>query len=189
MNHFFEEVQGWFCFEEPYRQAVREASDGAVFVELGCWKGRSACFLAVEVLNSGKMIEMHFIDHWGGSNEEAHRRDPQLKDVFEVFKANIGRVPDVDVTIHRLDSAKAADLFEDNSVDFVWIDAGHEYDEVLADIVAWWPKVRPGGVIGGDDLPMIGVKQAVESFFPSHESGTHRGWQWWRVRKGAGNGD
>lgn len=188
MNHFFEEIQGWFCFEEPYRQVVREASDGSIFVELGCWKGKSACFLAVEVLNSGKLIDLHFVDHWGGSDEVAHKTDPDLQRVFEMFKDNIGRVPNVNITVHRSDSSKAADAFNDGSVNFVWIDAGHGYDEVLADITAWWPKVAPGGVIGGDDLPMVGVKQAVEEYFPAHESGTQRGWQWWRVRKGTNNG-
>jgi predicted O-methyltransferase YrrM len=189
MNHFFEEIQGWFCFEEPYRQAVREASDGSIFVELGCWKGKSACFLAVEVLNSGKLVDLHFVDHWGGSDEVAHKTDPDLQRVFEMFQDNIGRVPGVNVTVHRSDSSKAAEAFDDGSVNFVWIDAGHGYDEVLADITAWWPKVRPGGVIGGDDLPMVGVEQAVKEYFPNYEVGTHQGWKWWRVRKGTGNGN
>lgn len=189
MKHFFEEIQGWFCFQGPYRQAVSEASVGAVFVELGCWKGKSSCFLAVEVLNSGKQIEMHFVDHWGGSNEDAHKADPELQQVFDIFRGYISRVPDVDVMIHREDSAKAADLFEDNSVDFIWVDAGHEYDEALADIAAWWPKLKAGGVMGGDDYPMPGVNKAVKQFFRSHEVGSEAGWQWWRVRKGMNDGD
>ena len=170
MNHFYQDIQGWFNFEGPYRQAVREATDGAVFVELGCWKGRSSAFLAVEVLNSGKLIEIHFVD-------------PEILKVYEVFKQNIEAVSDVDVSIHRMKTTEAADLFEDKSVDFVWVDAGHEYDDVLADLRAWWPKVCIGGVIGGDDLPMVGVKSAVGEFFPTYETGSENGWQWWRVRK------
>jgi hypothetical protein len=38
-------------------------------------------------------------------------------------------------------------------------------------------------VIGGDDLPMVGVKRAVTEFFPTYEVGSENGWQWWRVRK------
>ena len=183
MNHFYQDIQGWFNFEGPYRQAVREATDGAVFVELGCWKGRSSAFLSVEVLNSGKLIELHFVDHWGGSDEEAHKSDPEILKVYEVFKKNIEAISDVDVSIHRMKTAEAADLFEDKSIDFVWVDAGHEYDDVLADLRAWWPKLRPGAVIGGDDLPMVGVKRAVTEFFPTYEVGSENGWQWWRVRK------
>lgn len=183
MNHFYQDISGWFNFEGPYRQAVREATDGAVFVELGCWKGRSSAFLAVEVLNSGKEIELHFVDHWGGSNEPEHHSDPDLERIYEVFKKNIEGVSGVDVSIHRMRTVEAADLFEDRSIDFIWVDAGHEYEDVIADLKAWWPKLVIGGVIGGDDLPMDGVKRAVNEFFPNHEVGSENGWQWWRVRK------
>lgn len=183
MQHFFDQIQGWFNFQEPYRQAVREASDGAVFVELGCWKGKSAVFLGVEVINSRKAITVHFVDHWGGSNEPAHKADPDLEHVFEVFNDNAARLRGLDFHIHRSRTVDAASGFEDGGLDFIWIDAGHEHDEVLADIEAWWPKLKVGGVIGGDDYPMDGVKSAVKQFFPQHEVGTEGGWQWWRVRK------
>jgi hypothetical protein len=53
VKHFFDEVDGWFNFSKPYRAAVKAAKDGAIFVELGCWKGKSASFLGVEIVNSG----------------------------------------------------------------------------------------------------------------------------------------
>eukprot|EP00933_Yihiella_yeosuensis_P073176 TRINITY_DN8177_c0_g1_i1.p1 TRINITY_DN8177_c0_g1~~TRINITY_DN8177_c0_g1_i1.p1 ORF type:complete len:360 (-),score=39.64 TRINITY_DN8177_c0_g1_i1:26-1105(-) len=57
-----------------------------------------------------------------------------------------------DVTsILQLDSAASADIFADNFMDFAYIDAGHDYCSALADIKAWWPKVRPGGILAGDD--------------------------------------
>jgi len=37
-------------------------------------------------------------------------------------------------------------------LDFVYIDAGHGLADVLADIQAWSPHIRPGGVIGGHDI-------------------------------------
>jgi hypothetical protein len=37
--------------------------------------------------------------------------------------------------------------------------------------------------MGGDDLPMEGVKRAVDDIFSSYETGSENGWQWWRVRK------
>lgn len=42
----------------------------------------------------------------------------------------------------RSDTAAAAEQFEDGSVDFLYIDASHTYDAVLADLVAWYPKVK-----------------------------------------------
>ncbi len=183
MKHYFDEIQGWFNFSQAYRDALREAGEGSVFVELGCWKGRSACFLLVEALQSGKNPSIFFVDHWGGSNEPEHQTDPELEQVYEVFLANIARAGYPKANVVRMATAEAAGLFRAESVDFIWVDAGHEYDEVKADLEAWWPKLKPGGVIGGDDLPMDGVKRAVSEFFPSHEVGSEAGWQWWRVRK------
>lgn len=54
-------------------------------------------------------------------------------------------------TLHRNDSVHAAGQYEDESFDWVYIDADHHYDNVLADIRAWFPKVRKGGVIAGHD--------------------------------------
>lgn len=51
--------------------------------------------------------------------------------------------------------------FADGSLDFVWLDAGHDYASVRSDIAAWLPKVKPGGLLGGDDWPMDGVARAV----------------------------
>jgi hypothetical protein len=54
------EMPGWFDWPEFYRRAVREAGGGDVFVEVGCWLGRSLLFLAQEIRGSGKKISL-----WG----------------------------------------------------------------------------------------------------------------------------
>lgn len=76
--------------------------------------------------------------------------------------------------IIQSDSVEAANRFEDVSLDFAFVDADHGYEGCLADIVAWWPKVKSGGVLLGDDFDCPigkpwgwGVKQAVESFAAS----------------------
>ena len=51
----------------------------------------------------------------------------------------------------RKSSVEAAAQFEDASIDFVFIDARHTYDAVMEDLEAWWPKVRPGGIVAGED--------------------------------------
>lgn len=48
-------------------------------------------------------------------------------------------------------SSDAAKQFDENSVDWVYIDAGHTYDDVIKDMVSWWPKLREGGLFSGDD--------------------------------------
>ncbi len=49
-------------------------------------------------------------------------------------------------------SKKACKQFEDNTLDFVYIDANHSFKHVFEDIDCWYPKVVDGGVIGGHDF-------------------------------------
>jgi hypothetical protein len=65
--------------------------------------------------------------------------------------------------VHWMASADAAPLVPDGWADFLFIDAGHSYGAVKADIAAWEAKVKPGGWIGGHDYhPMFpGVIRAV----------------------------
>lgn len=56
-------------------------------------------------------------------------------------------------------------------LDFVYIDASHDYDSVVADIQVWWPKVKPGGILGGHDFDFIhpGVIKGVIEFAVHNE--------------------
>lgn len=52
----------------------------------------------------------------------------------------------------RMESLKAALLFEDYSLSFVYLDGNHKYESVVADMDAWYPKISSGGVFSGHDL-------------------------------------
>lgn len=69
--------------------------------------------------------------------------------------------------VHRAKTADAAALVPDNSLDFVFVDAGHKYGCVRSDLRAWWPKVKLGGWFGGHDytLEYPGVTKAVNERF------------------------
>jgi FkbM family methyltransferase len=69
-------------------------------------------------------------------------------------------------------SLEASPLIPHHSLDFVYIDARHDYDSVMEDLEAWFEKVRPGGVIAGHDYldaecaaGSFQVKMAVDRFF------------------------
>jgi glycosyltransferase involved in cell wall biosynthesis len=77
-------------------------------------------------------------------------------------------------------SERAARLFDDGSLDWIYLDANHEYSHVLRDLAAWVPKVKAGGVVAGHDFindvltiggvpTVIGVKRAVREFFAGQE--------------------
>lgn len=62
-------------------------------------------------------------------------------------------------------SVEAASLFPDHSLDLLFVDGDHSLAGCYADLLAWSPKLRPGGVFFGHDyVPGEGVHQAVERF-------------------------
>src|SRR5262245_66208303 len=64
----------------------------------------------------------------------------------------------------RLPSMEAAKIFSDGFFDLVFIDGDHTHAAVKADLEAWWPKVREGGIFCGDDYTWPDVKRAVDAF-------------------------
>jgi hypothetical protein len=58
----------------------------------------------------------------------------------------------------------------DESLDAVFIDGDHSYEAVKADLDKWWPKIRNGGQLLGDDYSSChpGVPQAVNEFAKKH---------------------
>jgi predicted O-methyltransferase YrrM len=61
-------------------------------------------------------------------------------------------------------------MYKDRSLDFVFIDGSHEYEDVKEDIYHWYPKVKKGGIIAGHDYTTYaGVKEAVDEFFNLEE--------------------
>jgi predicted O-methyltransferase YrrM len=163
MEHFDNKIQGWNDGIPPlYAAMVKQAINGMHFVEVGSWKGKSASFMAVEIINSGKSIKFDCVDTWLGDAGEGMAEDPYIKSgtLFEHFLDNMKPVEGYFTPI-RESSVKAAELYEDNSLDFVFIDAAHDYDNVFADVHAWWPKVKEGGIISGHDYYHPPVRQAV----------------------------
>ena len=156
--------------------------------------------MAVEIANSGKQIRFYTIDTWQGSAEEAEQNadpDVQAGTLYEKFLENIAPVRNYVHPIRSL-SADAASIFDDESVDFVFVDAGHTRQDVASDLKAWWPKLVAGGVIAGDDWDFeqssgeFGVRRAVRGFFnrPScfyhiklREGYCDLHWTQWLVRK------
>jgi hypothetical protein len=70
------------------------------------------------------------------------------------------------VTVCRCDTVRAAGLYDDGAFDFVFIDAEHTHRGVAADIAAWLPKVKAGGILSGHDYQpnFPGVQAAVDDF-------------------------
>lgn len=73
------------------------------------------------------------------------------------------------------DSLNAARIVPATSLDWAFLDASHLYDNVWNDCIAWWPKIKPGGLLIGHDYNSKndrrgwwGVKNAVDEWAASH---------------------
>ena len=155
-----------------YSGVVRKFPSGSRFVEVGCWKGRSAIYMAIEIMNAQKNIRFDCVDTWEGSGEHSDVRhiayDPivlQKDALFYEFMNNTEPYRSI-INPIRMDSFSASALYENESLDFVFLDSNHDYDHVINELSLWLPKIKPNGVLAGHDYNVYeGVRNAVNHFF------------------------
>jgi cephalosporin hydroxylase len=167
VSHFYEDVPGFFHFAECYKRLLRSLPDDrpSRWVEIGSFQGRSTCWLGVEILRAGKPVELNCVDSWKFPDpiEGAAIREAFTRHTWPI-RAAMGD----QFRVWPIDSLGAAECFGDESVDVVFVDGDHNYEAVLADISTWWPKLKVGGFMAGDDFMMSDVCRAVcEQFAPS----------------------
>jgi len=166
---FWSGVQGWFDYADVYAEFAGRAADGDVFVEIGCFLGRSACCFGEQIKASGKRLTVLCVDVWPAQYDfRDGKGGGQLVEApFETFKANVRQagLSTILVPIHA-SSVWAATFVRDNLA-AVFIDGDHEYESCKADIAAWLPKVRGGGILAGHDFSdtFPGVERAVREAF------------------------
>jgi predicted O-methyltransferase YrrM len=166
MEHFYQNLgENWFTYPELYKMIVNKFPSNSHFVEVGVWKGMSASYMAVEIINSGKNIKFDCIDTWDFVESQVEISEEMCLDLYETFLKNISPVNHIINPIKSL-SWDGAKYYKDNSLDFIFIDAAHDYDSVKKDINAWFPKLKHGGVIAGHDYTWCeDVQKAVNEFF------------------------
>jgi SAM-dependent methyltransferase len=162
--------ENWFSYAELYDQIVQRVPDPAHLVEVGCWKGRSVAHLAVAAYNTGKAIKVDAVDTWLGSAEHIGYECLENDGLYRIFLENIAPIRHLIRPVRML-SVDAADGYMDGSLDFVFLDASHDYVSVKSDILAWKPKIKKGGIMAGHDYRegWVGVDQAVNEIFGERE--------------------
>lgn len=144
----YKDIRGWFDFEDIYDWIVRESGDYSHFVEVGSCFGRSTAYLALKIKESRKQIRLDAVDMWPKN--------------YNWFFANmIGCQVNHLIKPMRMPSHLASFHYPDESLDFVFIDADHSYEEVKRDIISWFPKIKPNGFLAGHDYHIQDVKNVV----------------------------
>lgn len=130
-----------------------------VIIEVGCWLGVSTLFMASHLPEGGKL---YAVDHWLGSEE--HQQRTCIPYLYEQFLSNVIHANLTEEIIPiRLPSLEAANSLP-VKVDMIYLDASHQEEDVLADLKAWMPRLKPGGILCGDDWNWPAVRRAVLNF-------------------------
>lgn len=141
------------------------------FVEVGSWQGDSIIYLTNQLLKLNKEdFQIFSVDLFENTTDEIliNEYSNKINKIFELYKYNLKKHGvDKYITTIKDVSWQAAGQFEDESLDFVFIDASHDYESVKKDIKAWSPKIKKGGMISGHDYDdyWAGVKKAVDEAF------------------------
>jgi|ERR1035437_1087246 hypothetical protein len=167
MEHYYENLVGWFDFQDIYSDMVKNADNNSHFVEVGAFLGKSTSFMGVEIINSGKNILFDVVDIFDceiPGDEETYKKEVVIlnnvvennkkekeETFYDLFTHNIKPVKYAIGNIHKMFSVEASSLYKDDRLAFVFIDASHKYEDVKKDIQAWLPKVKTNGYIGGHD--------------------------------------
>ena len=151
----FAELSDNNCVEGLYHLVKEIDTSNFTIVEVGSYAGVSSELLAK---NCKKLycVDVWMLGSKGFNNEQLDYAATEFKKVMNGYD-NIIAVNDF--------SLEAATFIPDESIDMVYIDAVHDYEDVLADIIAWSPKVKKGGYICGHDIHMEGVERAVKETF------------------------
>lgn len=168
----YEDIHGWFDYKDLYSEFSSLLTDSKTFVEVGVWKGKSISFLATDLKQSNKKPTLFAIDTFKGTaGDPGHRGmiDSLQVSLLDHFKENLKHLEIDDyVNIIKKDSVEASEMFQNETIDIIFIDADHSYEAVKKDLEAWYPKVKRNGIIAGHDYlgdHWPGVKKAVDEFF------------------------
>ncbi|HYW75003.1 MAG TPA: class I SAM-dependent methyltransferase [Gammaproteobacteria bacterium] len=153
---------------------LRKLPKGSIGAEIGVHLGE----FSARLLRVVQPLELHLVDPWvyeksdvykdswyggeaGQNQAEMERRYQSVRAQFE-NEVRSGRV-----VIHRDYSANVLERFSGDSFDWIYIDANHQYEFIRTDLQLSLQKVKPGGMITGDDYTdggwwQGGVKRAVD---------------------------
>ena len=140
-----------------------------IIAEVGVWKGRTCKSVLAKC---GDVISQYWaIDQWCCLGENyGGRQGGATEEQWEQMYLYTCRLMTFFPQLHvlRMTSIEASKLFTKGYFDMVFIDADHSYEHVKADIEAWLPLVKEGGLLAGHDYGArkhAGVKRAVNESF------------------------
>lgn len=184
-GHSFDD-SGWGG-KRPFLTDFVDEHKPKLILEVGTWKGQSALTMARAMKKNNIKGELVCIDTWLGSSEHWDRSGNKnmvknrygslnhkhgYPTLYYQFLANVCHEHLQDyITPLPNTSLNAATILKKHKIkaDAIYIDAGHSYEEVYMDLLAYYPLMTENGLkkglFFGDDYGSFdGVKRAVDQF-------------------------
>ncbi len=170
----------------------RVNADKIVGAEIGVSIGQMS-----ECLLTHRGVTLYMIDPWAAEEDQpkaylesgdghAHFTSSEQQAHYETA-VRVTEFAGDRRTVIRKPSVEAAKEIKDDALDFVFIDGDHSYEGCKADIIAWTPKVKDGGIVGGHDYAyehLPGVQKAVDEMVKKNKWKLERGENYtWFCRK------
>ena len=149
-----------------------------IFVEIGTWTGQ----FAETLLNNTHCTRLFCVDPYKHFDDLSYPDyiNTQLQTGGDTYfyktKSHLEEQFGSRVTLVRKSSMEAVNDFQESSLDFVYIDGNHEYSHVLEDILAWFPKIKSGGILAGDDIYSRNIQEYTNNNMLIHFGGDEPSW-------------
>jgi Methyltransferase domain len=160
----------------PRERLLAKMPRNSICAEIGVHEGD----FAEEILRSQKPVMLHLIDPWRYEDRREYNEawyggkasggQAVMDNRFRLVKRRFSkRIRRKQVAVHRGYSSDIVNEFSDDYFDWIYIDGNHLYEYVKQDLELYYPKVKPGGYITGDDYGVEGwwsngVQKAVDEF-------------------------
>jgi len=121
-------------------------------VEIGVFKGEFSRNI-LERWNG----TLYLVDPWRELSDEEYLDSSNHKNHQDAFAQTMESIKGFESRAFMLRGLgeEMVHLFQDNSLDYIYIDGNHDYDHVKQDLELWWPKLKPGGLMTGHDYLMV----------------------------------
>lgn len=153
---------GWLSHDTKKLLEGELSKDTQSVIEVGSWLGRSAKY----ILKTAPNCKLYCIDTWKGSIEHEARAEwaALLPNLYETFIVNMWE-HQARVTPLRMESLSGLQkcCTMNTKPELIYLDASHEYEDVLADLVQCG-YLFPDVPIVGDDWRWKGVKRAAQEY-------------------------
>lgn len=134
-----------YLSDNGFKTGVEVGVERGVFTEVLCKAG----------------LKVYAVDAWKAY--KGYREHVSQEKLDQFYVETTERLDPYDCEVIRGYSLESVNIFEDETLDFVYLDANHSFVHIAQDLDAWSKKVRKGGIVAGHDYKRFGGKYGLNS--------------------------